>query len=60
LNPEIIAPFADIIFVGESEESLPNLLTAWEEAQVLGLSRRETLLYLSRSPVSTFPSFISP
>ena len=28
LNPEIIAPFADIVFIGESEESLPDLLTA--------------------------------
>ena len=44
LNPEIIT-FADIVFIGESEESLPDLLTAWEEAQDLDLSRQETLLF---------------
>lgn len=60
LNPEIIAPFADIIFVGESEENLPNLLHAWEEAQSLSLNRRETLLYLSRFPGVYVPQFYLP
>jgi len=60
LNPEIIAPFADIVFIGESEESLPDLLTAWEEAQDLDLSRQETLLYLSRFPGVYVPRFYFP
>ena len=60
LNPEIIAPFADVIFVGESEESLPDLLAAWEEAQDLGLNRQETLLYLSRFPGVYAPRFYFP
>lgn len=60
LNPEIIAPFADIIFVGECEESLPILLAAWEETQDLGLNRQEILLYLSRFPGVYVPRFYFP
>ena len=60
LNPEILAPFADIIFVGESEEVLPNLLAAWEESCALGLTRREILVYLSRFPGVYIPQFYYP
>ena len=60
LNPEIIAPFTDIVFVGECEESLAYLLAAWEEAKNLGLSRKEVLLYLSRFPGVYVPQFYYP
>ena len=60
LNPEIIAPFADIIVIGESEEIIPLLLDAWEESDRFGFTRREALLYFSRFPGLYIPQLYHP
>ncbi|MCX6090375.1 MAG: radical SAM protein [Candidatus Atribacteria bacterium] len=60
LNPETHAPFLDLAMIGESEEILPLILSAWGEAQERGLSREETKQYLARFPGVYVPAFSYP
>jgi len=39
LNPEPIAPFVDLVLLGEAEPMLDAFISAWEEADAAGLSR---------------------
>lgn len=48
LNPEIFRPFCDIMFMGEGEEILPQLIALIEEGRRRGLSREEILLGAAR------------
>ena len=44
VNPGPYAPFCDILFMGEGEEILPQLLSMMEKGRRQGLSREEILL----------------
>ncbi len=44
LNPEIFRPFCDMMFMGEGEEILPQLITMIEEGRKNGFPREEILL----------------
>lgn len=41
VNPEPMAPFFDVMFVGEAEEGLPVLIRKYEEAKSQGLKKHE-------------------
>jgi len=41
LNPEILAPFMDLIVIGEAEEIFPLILALWKEGEEKGKSREE-------------------
>ncbi|MCX7668147.1 MAG: hypothetical protein N2Z84_04370, partial [Atribacterota bacterium] len=39
LNPEIVAPFVDLAFIGEAEEIFPKILALWEKGKEEKYSR---------------------
>ncbi|HXG65724.1 MAG TPA: radical SAM protein [Blastocatellia bacterium] len=53
LNPEPVAPFVDVVCVGEGEVLVPSLLKVMEEAS----SREDLLLRLTREPGFYVPKF---
>ncbi|MCI0487177.1 MAG: radical SAM protein [Blastocatellia bacterium] len=53
LNPEPVAPFVDVVCVGEGEVLVPALLEALSESN----SREELLLRLAREPGFYIPKF---
>ena len=55
LNPEPLAPFADVIAVGEGEAIIPPLLSAYRAARER--ARPELLAALARAPGVYIPSF---
>jgi radical SAM superfamily enzyme YgiQ (UPF0313 family) len=61
LNPEPIAPFVDLVLLGEAEPVLEAFISAWEEADADGLSREEVLAFIStRVPGAYAPSLYRP
>ena len=61
LNPEPIAPFVDLVLLGEAEPMLDAFISAWEEADAAGLSREEVLAFLaSRVPGAYAPALYRP
>jgi radical SAM superfamily enzyme YgiQ (UPF0313 family) len=61
LNPEPIAPFVDLVLLGEAEPTLKAFISAWEEADAAGLSREEVLACLaSRVPGAYAPALYRP
>ena len=56
-NPEPIAPFVDIVMIGESEETLPELLRMMEEQKKNPLSREEFLLKCAKIQGAYVPEF---
>ena len=51
VNPEPMAPFFDIMFVGEAEEGLPALLSAYHTAKEAGVNK-EAFLQIAASSAS--------
>jgi radical SAM superfamily enzyme YgiQ (UPF0313 family) len=61
LNPEPIAPFVDLVLLGEAEPMLEAFIAAWEEANAAGLPRQELLAFIaSRVPGAYAPSLFRP
>jgi radical SAM superfamily enzyme YgiQ (UPF0313 family) len=61
LNPEPIAPFVDLVLLGEAEPMLEAFIAAWEEANTAGLPREELLAFIaSRVPGAYAPSLFRP
>ncbi len=56
-NLEPVAPFLDIIFLGEAEEALPEIVEAVKEGKRKGLTRQETLLSLASLTGVYLPSY---
>jgi radical SAM family uncharacterized protein/radical SAM-linked protein len=56
-NAEPLAPFIDVMVLGDGEEALPALLERLRAAKEQGLSRGETLLALKDLPGVYVPSF---
>ncbi len=47
-NPEPIAPFVDLVVIGDGEEALPQLLEAYREFKQAGRKRGEIIVELAR------------
>lgn len=47
-NPEPIAPFVDLVIVGDGEDALLELLAAYREMKHAGLKRRAAIVELAR------------
>jgi radical SAM superfamily enzyme YgiQ (UPF0313 family) len=61
LNPEPIAPFVDLVLLGEAEPMLKAFVSTWEEAESAGISREERLIHLARRvPGAYAPSLYQP
>ncbi len=59
LAAEPIAPFVDIMFLGEAEESFPEFLEILAESREAGRSREDVLLAASRIPGVYVPEFFA-
>lgn len=57
---EPLAPFVDIMLLGEAEESLPQLMQALEAAKQQGLARSEFFTKISNIPGVYVPSLYNP
>ncbi len=55
-NPEPLSQVVDAFVIGEGEAVMPGLMDAYHGAKAEGLSRRETLLKLSKVPGVYVPS----
>jgi radical SAM superfamily enzyme YgiQ (UPF0313 family) len=61
LNPEPIAPFVELVLLGEAEPMLEAFIAAWEEANTAGLPREELLSFIAnRVPGAYAPSLFRP
>lgn len=60
LNPEPIADLADVIFLGEAEEFIPELTAELRRAKHSGWSREELLLALSKIEGVYVPRYYTP
>lgn len=47
-NPEPLAPFLDLVVIGDGEHSMAALLAAYRECRQMGLGRREMILHFAR------------
>lgn len=56
-NPEPIADFFDIFYIGEGETQYRNLINVYEECKDAGLSRREFLKRAAQIPGLYVPAF---
>ena len=56
-NPEPLADFFDMFYIGEGETSYDALLDLYKECRQKGLSRKEFLLKASRIPGIYVPAF---
>lgn len=59
-NPEPLAPFFDLILLGDGEEALPELLDRWLGLRRQGADRQELLAGLASVPGFYIPSFYRP
>jgi len=59
-NPEPLADFADMVVIGEGEETLPQLLQLLEQLRMERKSRQEKLLAAAQLPGVYVPQFYSP
>ncbi len=60
VNPEPIAPFMDVILIGDGEELEPELVTCVRRAKKDGLSKKQLLERLSAIEGVYIPSFYRP
>lgn len=58
-NPEPIAPFMDVVFIGDGEEMNVDFIKVFRSCKEKGLSKHDTLLELSRIEGVYIPSFYS-
>ena len=58
-NPEPLAPFFDLFYIGEGETVYYELMDLYKECKSAGCSRREFLEKAAAFPASTYRSFIS-
>lgn len=56
-NPEPLAPFIDVLIIGEGEETIQDLLDVYHSAQKASVSRQELLLAFSRVRGLYVPAF---
>jgi radical SAM family uncharacterized protein len=56
-NPEPLAPFFDLFFIGDAENRIIDLVRTYHNYSQTGLSRREMLLRLSHLPGVYVPRF---
>jgi len=54
LNPEPLAEFLDLIFIGDGELLVPDLLRVWREVRLEPLPKKERLLHLARSMTGAY------
>ena len=47
-NPEPLAPFLDLVVVGDGEDSMPAILQAYKELKENGVRRRDMIVALAR------------
>ncbi len=59
-NPEPLADFADIVVIGEGEETLPELLRLLDRLQMEKKSRKEKALAAAQLPGVYVPQFYLP
>ncbi|MDK1032516.1 MAG: radical SAM protein, partial [Planctomycetia bacterium] len=60
-NPEPMAPFIDLMLIGEAEEALPLLLRRYVELKTAGANRAELILTLAREFAFLYaPALIEP
>ena len=59
-NPEPLADFADLVVIGEGEETLPKLLRLLEQLRVEKKTREEKLLAAAQLPGVYVPRFYRP
>ena len=57
---EPLAPFVDVMLLGEAEESLPELMLALEAAKEQALPRAEFFIKISKIPGVYVPSLYTP
>ncbi|MEJ6950460.1 TIGR03960 family B12-binding radical SAM protein [Natronospora cellulosivora (SeqCode)] len=55
-NPEPLAPYIDLFFIGEAEDGMLNLTRKYKDLKKKGLSRKETLFELHKIPGVYVPS----
>jgi radical SAM superfamily enzyme YgiQ (UPF0313 family) len=60
LNPETMADFFDLVFIGEAEETLDQFIQTYLRCFDSKLSKRETLLNLARIEGVYVPQFYTP
>jgi len=60
LNPETMADFFDLIFIGEAEKSFDQFIQTYLECFDLRLSKKETLLNLAKVEGVYVPRFYTP
>ena len=59
-NPEPLADFADLVVIGEGEETLPKLLALLEQLRLDKKTRKEKLLAAAKLPGVYVPQFYQP
>ena len=59
-NPEPLADFADLVVIGEGEETLPKLLELLEQLRMVKRTREEKLLAAAQLPGVYVPQFYVP
>ena len=60
-NPELLAPFVDLLVIGDGEPSLPVVCDLWSELKGSGLSRSEKLARIASSVSWAYvPRFYEP
>ena len=59
-NPEPLAGFADMVVIGEGEETLPKLLQLLEQLRMAKKDRKEQLLAAAQLPGVYVPQFYKP
>jgi radical SAM family uncharacterized protein len=59
-NPEPLASFVDVFSIGEGEEALPELLTAYHAFRARGGKRRDFLREAAKLPGFYVPAFYEP
>lgn len=57
MNPEPMAPFFDMMYIGEAEEVLPTIVKQYEEAKAAGLSKAEYLESIADLPGVYIPGW---
>jgi len=60
LNPEVLAPFMDLIVIGEAEEVFPLVLASWKEGEENGVRREDKKKNLGKIPGVYIPSKVHP
>ncbi|MCX5653344.1 MAG: TIGR03960 family B12-binding radical SAM protein [Planctomycetota bacterium] len=60
-NPEVMAPFFDLMFLGEAEDALPRVLARFKQLRASGAQRSEIIIALAREFDCLYaPTLIEP